>query len=125
MTKKRTSSQRFPEDVKSKLKMFLGNNWVGNTPEELAGAWNIQSAHLVDEDGIKDVLGHMGIMVSEEEIDRIKELKKKELEIICSGSSSIMEKIRAERVDLMRKRLEEMKDIWTGLESEELDEMVA
>lgn len=118
MTKKRTSSP-FPDDIKSKLKMFLGNNWVGNTPEELACAWNTQSVYCVDEEEIRDVLGSMGLLVSELEIERITILKRKELEIMLSGSVSIMEKIRAERVELIKSRLEEMKDIWTGLESEE------
>ena len=121
---KRTSY--FPDDVKSKLKMFLGNNWVGNTPDELADVWNMQnSSHFIDEVGIRETLGQMGLMVSDEEVGRIKRLKDKELEILFSGSVSIMERIRAERVELMKSRLEEMKDIWTGLELEELERSVA
>lgn len=110
----------FPDDVNSKFRMFLANNWAGNTPEELAGSWNVQSAHLVEEQDVRETLGLMGLLVSEREIERIRDLKRKELEIMLSGSQSIMEKIRAERIELMRSRLEEMKDIWTGLESEEL-----
>lgn len=109
-----------PEDVKSKLKIFLKNNWVGNTPEELTHAWNIQSAHSVGGGEICEVLGEMGILVSDEELERMRDLKGKELEIVRSRDALAMERIKAERVKLMRARLEEMKDIWTGLGSEEL-----
>lgn len=111
----------FPDDVNSRLKTFLANNWAGSTPEELAIVWNVENArHNVEEIEVREVLGSMGLLVSDQEIDRIRSLKRKELEIILSAKESVMERIRAERIELMRIRLEEMKDIWTGLESEEL-----
>ena len=111
---------RFPEDIKSKFKMFLRNNWVGSTPEELAFAWNIQSfRHQADVTKVSSVLQEMGVEVSPGEIDKIRELRLKESEIISSNNPMVIEKIRAERVKLMRSRLEDRKDIWTGLDSEE------
>jgi hypothetical protein len=111
---------RFPEDIKSKFKMFLRNNWVGSTPEELAFAWNIQSfKYQADEMRVRNALNEMGVGISSNEIDRIRGLRASESEIMSSNNPMVIEKIKAERVKLMRSRLEDRKDIWTGLDSEE------
>ena len=113
-------ASRFPEDIKSKFKMFLRNNWVGSTPEELAFAWNIQSfKYQADATKVSSVLHEMGIGVSCGEFDKIRDLRLRESEIISSNNPMVIEKIKAERVKLMRSRLEDHKDIWTGLDSEE------
>ena len=64
----------------------------------------------------------LGIKVSCYEVQRIGNLKRKESEIMSSNTghpSFMVDKIRAERVRLMRSRIERQKDIWTGLDSDE------
>ena len=99
------------------------DNWKGNIPEDIAEKWNVENPrHPVNKAKVAKNLLRLGIKISCYEVQRISNLKRKESEMMASNTanpSSLMEKIRAERVRLMRSRIERNKDIWTGLDTEE------
>lgn len=117
------SIDKMPMEIKFKFKKFLIESWVGKTVKELVESWNTQNFRFkVNERKVAKELSCLGIKVSCHEMQRIKSLKNKESKIISTntGTSSLMiEKIRLERVKVMKARYESSKDIWTGLESKE------
>jgi hypothetical protein len=115
---------RFPMDIQERFKSFLLSNWAGKTPKDLMLLWNKANAKFsVNNRRVISNLVKLKIKISNVEVKRINGLRKREQEIISknvASSSDLLEKIRRERIKLMRIRLEGNKDIWTGLESPEL-----
>lgn len=117
---------KLPYDANLRLKKFLQDNWAGKTSEELAEMWTrINFRYPVGDKKVSALLKELGIKISCYEAQKIKSIKKRESQIMTLKnlhSTTISEKIRAERIRLMRSRFEKRRDIWTGLESEEIEE---
>lgn len=117
---------RLPMDVQERFKSFLLSNWAGKTPNDLMVLWNKANAKFpVNNRRVISNLVRLKIKISSVEVKRINGLRKREQEIISknvASSGDLLEKIRRERIKLMRSRVEGNKDIWTGLECPELIE---
>lgn len=107
---------------------FLEDNWVGNTPEELTYMWN--NKYLTQPISKRRVIKYLTVLgkkVSYVEIGHIKRLKEYEKQIRRNASnmplSEVVERIKAKRIELMARRFNANKDIWTGLENVELIDM--
>lgn len=114
---------KFDQTTKNRFKNFLLENWKGKTPKELLEIWNIENAQKPA--NLRKViiyLRNLNIKISCYEVQKINNLRKKEKQINLENKGSVnimLEKIRKERVKLMRARFSEKKDIWTGLEISE------
>jgi hypothetical protein len=113
---------KFPHEVREKFKSFLVQNWRGKTPEDLNELWNKENARFPsNKRKVIAALTKLKIKISYGEVQKINNLRKKEKKIMKDGSpherssSGLAEKIRMERANLMRLRLEQNKNIWTGL----------
>lgn len=112
---------KFPYDVKLKFNNFLLENWKGKIPEELAAIWSKEnSLYPVNSKRVSRQLQILNIKISSYEVIKIKNLRKKEQLIIANSKGkesihTINERIRRERVKLMKSRFEKNVDIWTGL----------
>lgn len=109
----------FPMEIEQRFRSFLLQNWIGKTPEELANIWSVQNAKfIITEQTIINKLLNMGIKISYNEVQQIKNLRKKEEEIRhskFSSSSEMLETLKMERIKLMQNRVVENKDIWSGI----------
>lgn len=114
----KTHKDVWPKEHLFKLKKFLQENYVGKTPEELMELWNSSNYHKVNKSKILYYLYNLKIKISYGEVAKIKNLRKKESIIkskVFKNTKLLEENIRLERAELMRKRLENGKDIWSGL----------
>ena len=103
--------------IRQKFKHFVSNKWAGRLPEDVVELWNKENArYQTDKNKVLVILREMNIDISDSEFDRIRQLREKENNIIQSKSDgqNLLEKIRIERINMMRERVEENKDIWTG-----------
>jgi hypothetical protein len=103
----------------SSLKKFLIKNWAGKTPDELMEMWNSRSEHKVTRSMVVLRLNQLGLKVSISETRSMNSLRAKELEILSGNKDSVKvmeERIRANRVKLMISRMGKNKDIFTGME---------
>ena len=121
--------RKFPRlsyDAKLRIKKFLKENWVGKTSDELAEMWSCKNfRYPVGGKKVSALLRELGIKISCYEVQKMKSLRKRESQIMTLKdlhSTTMAEKIRAERSRLMRSRFEKRRDIWSGLESEEIEE---
>lgn len=110
----------FPMEINQRFKNFLRCNWIGKTPEELSEIWSKENSKF-PANPIKVVkyLEDMGFKISYGEVQKIKNLKKKEQEIMqesFDSSTKMLEKLKSERIKLMRLRVEQNKNIWSGME---------
>lgn len=110
---------KFPEDVRNKFKKFLLNNWKGKTPEDLAEVWNVENAkYQTNVLRVINYLTRLNIKIPYGEVQRIKNLRRKEIELNRSNKAAaadLLEKIRFERIKVMQERLKKNRDIFTGM----------
>lgn len=112
---------KFSSEVKNKFKNFLADQWEGKIPEDLVEIWNRENAkHPTNKRKVVSYLTRLKLKIPYGEVQKIKNLRKKIEKIQCSAgtSANTLEKIRLERVNLMRQRAEKSRDIWTGLPME-------
>lgn len=117
---KKAKKISFPMEVAERFKSFIRQNWIGKTPEELLEVWNKSNAKFpATKKKITQCLNDMGFKISKEEVNNIKKLRVKEKKIMNNSaptSNVMLEKLRMERVKLMRSRVENERDIWSGLD---------
>lgn len=111
---------KFPHEINQRFKSFLLNNWPGKTPQELADLWSQENyRYPANKRRVIHYLEKLQIKIPYGEVSRINYLRKKEeaikKEMANMGAVFIAEKIRVERIKVMRKRLQNSKDIWTGM----------
>lgn len=109
---------KFPPEVRDKFRNFLRENWEGKIPEDLVEIWNQENArHPANKRKVVAYLTGLKLKIPYGEVQRIKNLRRKTKNIILSGRTSkeTLERIRLERMEMMRKRIEKNRDIWTGL----------
>lgn len=97
---------------------FLKENYIGKTPIQLCEAWNQNNTIKVSKKQTVYHLSKLKIKISYAEVIRINIQKEKEEKIKKSFNKStkiIDQKIRESRAEIMRKRLSQGKDIWSGL----------
>lgn len=106
-------------ETKDLFKKFLLDNWKCKTPRDLMEIWNKENAsYIVNVRTVVYGLAVLNIQIPYSEIQKINDLRKKENELNLSNkgsTSQLIEKIRIERVKIMRERAEKRRDIWTGL----------
>lgn len=110
------------EEDRAKFKIFLQENYVGKTPQELANLWNEKNKNKVTKGRVVYHLTNLKIKISYGEVSRINHQRKKE-EIIKNSfeksTKKMEEKIRILRMKMMEARFSQGKDIWSGLPSQE------
>jgi hypothetical protein len=110
---------KFPEEIRNKFKKFLLNNWKGKTPEDLAEIWNKENAkYQTNVMRVVSYLTKLNIKIPYGEVQRIKNLRRKEIELNLSNKASandLLEKIRLERIKIMQERIKKNRDIFTGM----------
>lgn len=113
--------KKFSSDiVRISFEKFLKDNWKNNLPKELSNQWNrLNPKEQVSHRRVIRYLSKLNIKVSSYEMRRIKTQKEKEKNIIdvahqFKNVKNLNETIRLNRVELMRKRFEQKKDIWDG-----------
>jgi len=115
------------KETREKLKDFLLNNYQGKTPKELTDIWNKENCIKISYKKVLSYLYVLKIKIPYYEVQKINTLRKKEKKLIegsKSISTSVQTAIRAERVRLMRKRVERNLDIWSGLKIDNLQEVL-
>lgn len=119
---KKIKISKFPEEIRNKFKRFLLDNWRGKTPEDLADIWNVENAkYQTNVLRVVNYLTKLNIKIPYGEVQKIKNLRRKEQELNLSNKASaadLLERIRHERIKLMQDRVAKNRDIWTGLPSE-------
>jgi len=119
---KTIKTKRMKEIVKLRLKKFLSERWEGRSTDELAEMWNLEHDHKIGRSTVARLLLKMNIKVRCHEIQKMNNLRKKEIEIFAEGAASskiLDERIRAHRVKLMRERFEKNRGVFTGMDLEE------
>lgn len=106
-----------------RLDKFLVDNWLGQTPGELSKIWNkANTKHKTNSVFVVQRLNKLKIKISTDEIQNIHNLRILEERLsnkeYCS-SKDFAEKIKSERMKLMMSRIENKRDLWSGLETEE------
>lgn len=119
---KRNKIFKFPIEVQERFKSFLRSNWKGKTPQDLMILWNAENNKFkTNKKRVVNYLTKMKIKISYGEVQKINNLRKKEQKVISleiAKPADRLEKFRIERVKLMRNRMENNHDIWTGIDLE-------
>lgn len=114
---------KFPKHIKHKFENFLLNNWQNKTPQDLCDIWNVENAlYQTKKSRVVSYLHKLNIKIPYSEVQKINNLRKKEKILNLSNKNSIFnfdEKIKFERIKIMRTRIEKNRDLWTGLTSNE------
>ena len=122
LSEKMSSYKRFSKHSQLLFEKFLKKNWENKLPQELADQWNeLNPKEKISSRRVIRYLSRLEIKVSAYEMGKIRRQKEKEEKIIKSSSDfnsakKLNEKLRSNRVELMRKRFEQNKNIWTGLD---------
>jgi hypothetical protein len=102
-----------------KLKKFLIKNWKEKTVHQLVEIWNNNNMPPINKNKIIYHLNSLGLKISHSEVKIIDKLNKEEKiirEETSHKSAKLMEEmIRSKRVEVMRRRAELNKDIWSGV----------
>lgn len=108
---------KFTKKELEKFTQFLKDNWEQKTPQELTEIWNKNNSKKIGRNKVNYHLAKLKIKIPKRESLRMGFLKKKEKKIYenCKTTRESADKIKQLRVELMRKRIEENKDLWTGL----------
>ena len=123
LAKKQAPAQYFSKETRDSFKKFLLDNWQGKTPEDLMHLWNEKNKIKVKKTKVVYHLTRLKIKIPYGEVARIKLLRKKEDDLKDSilSPKDLTESLRLTRADIMRKRIAQNRDLWTGLPlSEEL-----
>lgn len=119
---KKNKAFKFPIEIREKFRSFLRNNWQGRTPEDLMILWNKENSKFItNKRRVITYLTEMQIKIPYGEVQKINNLRKREqkvLNIPIKSPVDRLERLRLERVKLMRERIEKQHDIWTGLKTE-------
>lgn len=117
---------KITKDIEFALEKFLINNWQNKTPEQLVNIWNEKFTEkhnfIVNKKRIINYLKKLDLYLGFGEIKKINCLIKKEKQIkesIHKSSKEFNESIRKERIELMRKRYSQNKNIWSGIKQQE------
>lgn len=120
---KKTHKIVFSKDQILLLEKFLINNWIGKTPLELMNIWNSSSKTKLNKSKILYHLNKLKIKISYKEVANINKIRKIEKQVKenmkFANSKNMEEKLRNFKVQIMIKRLEQNKDIWSGLKFQE------
>lgn len=116
MNLQKTRQYKFTRKELQKFHNFLQENWQQKTPTELVELWNQNNKKIVKNKVVYH-LRKLGIKIPKDESLRIGFLRKKEQKIHVSSKTTNESgsRIRSLRIELMRKRIEQNKDLWTGL----------
>jgi len=116
MKLQKTHQYKFTRKELEKFIDFLKNNWQQKTPKELTEIWN-KDNKKIHKKKVEYHLAKLGIKIPKRESLRMGFLRKKEEEIYKNYKTTKKseEKIKSLRIELMKKRIEENKDLWTGL----------
>ena len=123
LSKKQAPAEYLSKEIRDSFKKFLLDNWQGKTPEDLASLWNEKNKIKVKKTKVVYHLTRLKIKIPYGEVARIKLLRKKENDLKESilSPKDLTESLRLTRADIMRKRIAQNRDLWTGLPlSEEL-----
>lgn len=118
LAEKAPQIKKFPENILSKFKNFLKENWQGKTPKELTDLWNIQNEFKIKKNKVVYHLTAMKIKIPYAEVMVINNLRKNEEKIKQNGASSskkLDENLRMNRIKMMQERILKNRDIWSGL----------
>lgn len=102
---------------REQFRLFLKKHWEGKTPQDLTDLWNERNPRLkVNKRRTISYLMQMEIKIPYGEVQKINHMRRKAAAAIVSGSSpqQIADSIRNSRAELMRRRLELGRDLWTG-----------
>ena len=122
LSEKMSSYKRFSKHSQLLFEKFLKKNWENKLPQELADQWNeLNPKEKISSRRVIRYLSRLEIKVSAYEMGKIRRQKEKEEKIIKSSSDfnsakKLNEKLRSNSVELMRKRFEQNKNKWTGLD---------
>lgn len=114
LTTTQTKRTIFDKETKEKFKNFLKNNWKNKSPEDLKNLWNQNYRIKVNKQKVLYYLYQLNIKAPAKEIATINYLNRKEQELIGNTLKNL-EKFRTIRADIMKRRIEQNLDIWTGL----------
>ncbi len=116
MNLQKNKQYKFTKKELKKFTDFLQENWKQKTPKELVDIWN-QNNKKIGKNKVVYHLIKLGIKIPKDESLRLGFLKKKEQKIYKNSKTTIesANKIKALRIKLMRQRIEQNKDLWTGL----------
>ena len=123
LSKKQAPAEYLSKETRDSFKKFLLDNWQGKTPEDLAALWNEKNKIKVKKTKVVYHLTRLKIKIPYGEVARIKLLRKKENDLKESilSPKDLTESLRLTRADIMRRRIAQNRDLWTGLPlSEEL-----
>jgi hypothetical protein len=117
LAKKQNNAQYFSKETREAFKKFLLDNWQGETPEDLRDLWNEKNSIKVNRTKVIYHLGRLKIKIPYGEVARIKKLRKKEIHLKESilSPKDLTESLRFTRAEMMRKRISQNRDLWTGL----------
>ena len=118
LSKKKVLIKKLSFVEKSMLKSFLLESWRGKTPDDLLEDWNSKPYFKVNRSKILYYLSDLKIKIPYYEVAKINNQRKKEQTIkhkVHRTQKELAEAIRLSRVDFMRQRLTQGKDIWTGV----------
>ena len=117
LAKKQAPAQYFSKETRDSFKKFLLDNWQGKTPEDLMHLWNEKNKIKVKKTKVVYHLTSLKIKIPYGEVARIKLLRKKENDLKESilSPKDLTESLRLTRADIMRKRIAQNRDLWTGL----------
>lgn len=116
-TKKQKPSKYFSKETIETFKKFLQDNWQNKTPEDLISLWNESSPIETNRTKVIYHLTKLKIKIPYGEVGRIKRLRKKE-DVIKESKlppKELIESLRVNRAEIMRKRILLNRDLWTGL----------
>ena len=117
LAKKQAPAQYFSKETRDSFKKFLLDNWQGKTPEDLMHLWNEKNKIKVKKTKVVYHLTGLKIKIPYGEVARIKLLRKKEnyLKESILSPKDLTESLRLTRADILRKRISQNRDLWTGL----------
>ena len=117
LAEKQAPAQYFSKETNYFFKKFLQENWEGKTPEDLSNLWNEKNSIKVCKRKVIYYLTRLKIKIPYGEVAKINNLRKKEQKIKESllSPKDLMESLRVNRAEIMRKRIAQNRDLWTGL----------
>lgn len=118
---RRLSFIRFDANTKAIFEQFLIDNWRGQTPQDLTEAWNKKYQNYpVSHRRVIKYLTILGIKVPQSEVVIINNQRRFEQKARLNEENiplaEVELKIKRNRMKIMRERMSNNRDIWTGLD---------